>query len=353
MNFLSAVGVPELAVIRTFCNNILEDRGLNLNAALIATVVVGTTISLRWIIRRYRKVDNLSKKCVLITGCDSGFGFRLAKKLDDLGMFVIACCLTEQGMRNIHDVTSARTTPLLLDVTSRDSIGSVKKQVFEILPDGVVLWTVVNNAGIAGPCITPWTDPDDYLQVMAVNFHGTVEVNHAFLPLIKRSRGRVVNVASILGQFSFYGGPYVASKFAVEGYSDGLRRFLKDFDVSVSIFEPGFFRTNITDSNQLLKSAERSWDKLPQEEKDAYGLEYRNAAMDNAKMFLDYLPLAMFNNPDMVVDAMVHAVTSKYPLVRYRIGLDAHALYIPLTYLPYSWTDFILNRNVIPAMMKK
>jgi len=353
MNFISSLNLPEVAGLRNIYNNFLEGRSPNRNVTLAAAAVAGATISLTWIIQRFRKVDNLSKKCVLITGCDHGFGHILAKKLDALGMHVIACCLTEQGMRDINNVTSERTTPLLLDVTSRDSVESVKKQVEQILQDDVVLWAVVNNAGILGPLVSAWANPDDYIQVMGVNFQGVVEVTHAFLPFLKRSGGRIVNVASIAGRYSFLGGPYIASKFAVEGYSDGLRRYLHDFGISVSIIEPGFFRTNIIDIEKTKQGAELSWDKLPDEEKEEYGLEYRNKVIKGSLNHLKVLPMAMFNKPEMVADAMVHAITSKHPRVRYLVGLDTYTLYLPLSYLPYRWTDFLQRPKVTPAIMKR
>ncbi|KFO69201.1 Retinol dehydrogenase 16, partial [Cuculus canorus] len=83
------------------------------------------------------------------------------------------------------------------------------------------LWGLVNNAGIAIP-IAPneWLTKDDFAKVLDVNLLGLIEVTLSLLPLLRRARGRVVNVASVAGRISFLGGGYCISKFGVEAFSD-------------------------------------------------------------------------------------------------------------------------------------
>ena len=86
------------------------------------------------------------------------------------------------------------------------------------------LWAVVNNAGVAtpsGPC--DWLTIQDYKSMLAVNLNGVIDVTLSVLPLIKKSRGRVVNVASVFGRISPIGGPYCISKYGVEAFNDSLR----------------------------------------------------------------------------------------------------------------------------------
>ena len=82
----------------------------------------------------------------------------------------------------------------------------------------------MNNAGIAGP-VAPieWLDSQDFRSVLEINMFGVIFVTKAFLPLVRMARGRVVNMASVMARFSMSSGPYAASKFAVEGFSDQLR----------------------------------------------------------------------------------------------------------------------------------
>lgn len=88
----------------------------------------------------------------------------------------------------------------------------------------VGLWAVVNNAGVglpSGP--TDWLTTDDYRSMLAVNLLGVIDVTLSVLPLVKKARGRVVNVASVFGRISPVGGPYCISKYGVESFSDSLR----------------------------------------------------------------------------------------------------------------------------------
>lgn len=82
----------------------------------------------------------------------------------------------------------------------------------------------MNNAGVANPIgPTEWMNVEDYRKVMAVNTFGVIEVSLAFLPLLKKARGRVVNTSSVLGRLSANGGGYCVSKYTVEAFSDSLR----------------------------------------------------------------------------------------------------------------------------------
>lgn len=86
------------------------------------------------------------------------------------------------------------------------------------------LWGLVNNAGIAIPTApNEWLSKDDFVKVINVNLIGLIEVTLSVLPLVRRARGRVVNVASVMGRVSFIGGGYCISKFGVEAFSDSLR----------------------------------------------------------------------------------------------------------------------------------
>ncbi|KAK3746121.1 hypothetical protein QZH41_008824, partial [Actinostola sp. cb2023] len=112
-------------------------------------------------------------------------------------------------------------------------------------------------------------------KVFDVNVWGLLDVTKTFLPLLKKSKGRIVNVASIFGKIANAGGgAYSASKYSVQSYSDVLRRELQHFGVTVHIIEPGFFQTQITDTRRRVQSIERVWNNLSQEMREEYGQEY-------------------------------------------------------------------------------
>uniref|UniRef100_A0A452HJH3 Retinol dehydrogenase 16 n=1 Tax=Gopherus agassizii TaxID=38772 RepID=A0A452HJH3_9SAUR len=184
------------------------------------------------------------------------------------------------------------------------------------------LWGLVNNAGVALPLVpNEWLTKDDFVRVLDVNLIGLIEVTLSFLPLVKRARGRVVNMASILGRLAFYGGGYCPSKYGVEAFSDSLRRELRPFGMKIAIVEPGYFRTPISDMQ---------WERLP------------SAGRMHA-LTREILTTKPSTNLYLVTDCMEHALTSCHPRTRYSGGWDAQFFYIPLSYLPTALADWVLT----------
>lgn len=86
------------------------------------------------------------------------------------------------------------------------------------------LWGLVNNAGISVPTApNVWLAKEDFQKMLDVNLLGLVDVTIHMFPLLRKAKGRIVNVASIMGRLSFFGGAYCPSKYAVEAFSDSLR----------------------------------------------------------------------------------------------------------------------------------
>ncbi|XP_020499811.1 retinol dehydrogenase 1 [Labrus bergylta] len=308
--------------------------------ALSCALLLATLASIRWFIRDSYRVDGLGRKHVLITGCDSGFGNLLARQLDGKGVNVIAACLTDKGATHLAAAASPRLQTLLLDVTDSGSIGRAVEFVSREVGDRG-LWGLVNNAGRSVPIgPTDWMQIEDFTKVLDVNLLGVIDVTLQFLPLLKKAQGRVVNVASILGRLSLIGGGYCPSKWGVEAFSDSLRRDMKQFGVKVSIIEPGFFKTGVTQLDLIEADLRRLWAHLSQDVKDSYG----------AKYFDDYLKSQDFSmgilcSPDLskVTRCMQHALTARFPRIRYSAGWDAKFVWIPLSYLPSFVSDFVVN----------
>ncbi|XP_069735767.1 retinol dehydrogenase 16-like [Phaenicophaeus curvirostris] len=305
---------------------------------LAAAVLAGLLLLRRWH-RERQTVPGLSEKFVLITGCDSGFGNRLARQLDARGLRVLAACLTEHGAQQLRAAASTRLETVRLDVTSSQSIASVAAWVRERVGNQG-LWGLVNNAGIAIPTApNEWLTKEDFAKVLDVNLLGLVEVTLSLLPLLRRARGRVVNVASVMGRVSFFGGGYCISKFGVEAFSDCLRLEMRNFGVKVSIIEPGYFKTQITNVENLEDNFRSMWKKLPEEIRASYGEEY----LKSFSATLRLMQKGFNTNLALVTDCMEHALTSCYPRTRYSAGWDAKLLYIPLSYMPSAVADAVLT----------
>ncbi|KAM9514605.1 retinol dehydrogenase 16-like [Guaruba guarouba] len=301
----------------------------------------------RWY-RERQTVPGLPDKFVLITGCDSGFGNLLARQLDARGLRVLAACRTEAGAERLRADASPRLQTLLLDVTSSPSVAAAAAWVKERVGDRG-LWGLVNNAGTAVPSApNEWLSKDDFLKVINVNLIGLIEVTLSVLPLVRRARGRVVNVASVMGRVSFFGGGYCISKFGVEAFSDSLRLEMRNFGVKVSMIEPGFFETNLTKTENAQKHFTAAWEKLPEEIKADYGESYLKQFPESLRSMKKLCSPKL----SLVTGCMEHALTSRYPRTRYTVGWDAKLFYIPLSYAPSALSDLVFGRYQPPPPQK-
>ncbi|XP_048348244.1 17-beta-hydroxysteroid dehydrogenase type 6-like [Sphaerodactylus townsendi] len=295
---------------------------------------------IRWYLER-QTVENLREKYVFITGCDSGFGNQLARQLDLQGMRVLAGCFTQKGAKELERLASERLKTFILDVTSTESVAAATEWVKGCVGNKG-LWGLVNNAGIVHPAApNEWLTKHDFVKVLDVNLLGLIDVTLHMLPLVKKAKGRVVNVASILGRLAYYGGGYCPSKYGVEAFSDSLRRELCPFGVKIAIVEPGYFRTGMSNIQINLNNLDQIWTSVPQETKESYGQIYFDKYR---KAFQDSLS-ACSTDLYLVTDCMEHALTSKHPRTRYAGGWDAQFFYIPLSYLPTALADFVLTRS--------
>lgn len=287
-------------------------------------------------------LEHLSDKYVLITGCDSGFGNLLARKLDKRGMRVLATCLTEQGAENLKKETSSRLQTVILDIGNSNSVQSAAKWVSDVL-GGKGLWGLVNNAGTGMPgAPNEWLSRDDFARVLNVNLLGPIDVTLRLLPLIRKSKGRIVNVSSIVGRVTICGGGYCISKFGVEAFSDSLRRELKSFGVQVSIIEPGYFQTGLNNMQFMKDALSRIWRNVHPEIRHSYGEKYyQDYVCDLERTFFS------LSNTDLtpVTDCMEHALTAVYPKTRYSAGWDAKYFFVPLSYVPTVLADYLLTRT--------
>ncbi|XP_063149813.1 retinol dehydrogenase 16-like [Candoia aspera] len=189
---------------------------------LYLAVLVGLYLLRRWY-RERQTVESLTEKYVFITGCDTGFGNQLARQLDARGLRVLAACLTPEGAERLEKVTSDRLKTTLLDVTSTERVAAAAEWV-KTCVGNKGLWGLVNNAGTGDPvAINEWLTKEDFAKVLNINLLGLIDVTLHTLPLVRKAKGRVVNVSSVMGRLACFGGGYCPSKYAVEAFSDTLR----------------------------------------------------------------------------------------------------------------------------------
>ena len=178
------------------------------------------------------------------------------------------------------------------------------------------MWSVVNNAGILSSFEIEFGDMSSFVSQMEVNCLGTVRVTKAFLPLLRESKGRVINMASLAGRFAIPGMVgYCMSKSAVISFSDGLRREMKKWGIDVICIEPHLFRTNLVNGQNQHSALIKAWEQTPEDIKGAYGDCYFQGYQALLEKALKTARPAV----DSVVDTMFNAVTHQTVSPYYRV----------------------------------
>ncbi len=195
---------------------------------------------------------------VLITGCSSGIGRHAAFTLASHGFTVFATVRKDADVDSLlaelkSDFAgiSGDVIPLKLDVTDDAAVGMARAAVGRQLDKRALsLAAVVNNAGVSKQGSVEEMTPADYEFNFQVNVFGVVRITRAFLPLLKKG-SRIVNIGSAAGVLStFFMQPYGATKFAIEGLSDGWRLELAHtHGISVSLVQPGFVASGMCQHN--------------------------------------------------------------------------------------------------------
>jgi NAD(P)-dependent dehydrogenase (short-subunit alcohol dehydrogenase family) len=280
-------------------------------------------------------VEKTTIRTVLITGTSTGIGKACALHLDKLGYRVFAGVRKPIDGEALQRIASDRLTPVMLDVTDEDCIASAREMIAgEVGLNG--LFSLVNNAGFgfAGPI--EFQPLDDFRQQMEVNFIGVVAVTQAFIPLLRQSRGRIINIGSISGINAMpFQSAYCATKFALEAFSDSLRVELRPWGISVSIVQPGDIQTpawqkSLTAADKMLAN----WTP------EAFALYGPIIAMMK-KMAQDMRGLPA----DEVAKVVARLLHTSTPRARALVGTDAKTLAF-IERLPTPLRDWLIFRQL-------
>lgn len=249
-------------------------------------------------------------KFVVITGVSTGIGLATAEMLIGRGYRVFGSVRKPADGERVREKLGEAFTPLLFDVTDAAALPAVVATV-QAAVGAQGLAGLINNAGIAPSGPLMHASPEEVRQAFEVNVFGALAVTQAFLPLLgarkgaRQPPGRIVNLSSISGGVTF---PLVAlyamTKHAVEALSDGLRRELSIYGISVSAIEPGAIKTPI-------------WDKSPQQhgENRFADTDYAQAVA-NMPVFVAR-ELKHAKPMSVVTEAIRHALESPHPKTRY------------------------------------
>jgi NAD(P)-dependent dehydrogenase (short-subunit alcohol dehydrogenase family) len=278
------------------------------------------------------------KRAILITGTSTGIGNACALYLDSIGFKVFAGVRREADGNDLRKNASGRLTPVLIDVTDSESIDSALKFVSgEVGDDGLA--GLVNNAGIATASgLLEFLSIAEIRNLLEVNLIGHIAVTQAFLSLIRKGHGRIVNMgsgAAIMPQP--YAAPYSASKAALEAITDSLRLELKPWKIPVSIIEPGIVYTPLWDKVETEAAIKAK--NFPQEAFDLYGPTI-NGVVEILKDKKRIKMVAV--SVDVVARTVARALTAKRPGTRYIVGWDARLAAFLTWALPHHAIDWLV-----------
>jgi len=250
-------------------------------------------------------------RSVVVTGASTGIGSASVKVLVASGFHVYGSVRKQSDAQRLSKEFGASFTPLVFDVTDEAAVAAGAKKV-ETALEGVTLFGLVNNAGIAvaGPLL--YLKVEDFRQQLAVNLTGQLIVTQAFAPLLGADRerkgtpGRIVMISSVGGKNALpFVGPYAASKFALEGLSESLRRELMVFGIDVVVVAPGAVATPIWDKSDV--------DVTP------YANTPYASALDKMKTYMISLGRKGLP-PDRIGEAVKTALTTAKPKTRYTVA---------------------------------
>jgi NAD(P)-dependent dehydrogenase (short-subunit alcohol dehydrogenase family) len=274
---------------------------------------------------------------VVITGASTGIGWATAKLLLDRGFRVFGSVRKPADADRLSSEFGANFTPLLFDVTDEAAVLAAAREVRAAL-GGETLFGLVNNAGIAvaGPVLE--LAADEFRRQMDVNVIGSIIATQAFGPSLgsdpslRGKPGRIVMISSVAGK---NGNPlmsaYSASKHAIEGLSESLRREMMLFGIDVIIIAPGAVKTPI-------------WSKVEEIDISAYKNSPFFPALERIRKFM--LHLGETGLPaEKIAEAIATALTSAHPKVRYQLTADPMQHLITAV-LPKRMVDKIIAKRL-------
>jgi NAD(P)-dependent dehydrogenase (short-subunit alcohol dehydrogenase family) len=286
-----------------------------------------------------------SKRAVVVTGASTGIGLACVETLAGAGFFVFGSVRKEADAERLEARFGADFAPLLFDVTDAEATAKAAREV-EARLGGATLAGLVNNAGIAVPGPLLHLPIAELRRQLETNLIGQLQVTQAFAPLLgarqpqSAAPGRIVNMSSIAGRFaSPFLGAYNASKFALEGMSDALRRELKAYGIDVILIEPGMIATPI-------------WDKA--DGADFSGFDetiYGPAARRMQKWAVEEGRAAP--GPQIVADAVLRALTAPRPPLRIPVMKNRFLGWTLPSLMPMRLVDWLTDYRLGFSALRK
>ncbi len=279
----------------------------------------------------------MSRDTVLVTGASRGLGLETALSLAERGFHIWAG--VRDGSRKQFVERAAQDRGVFLDTVPLDvtDTGSVDRAISHILERSGHLYGVVNNAGVTCRGYFEDLTDDEIRRIFEVNVFGTMNVTRRVLPHLRSARhGRIIVMSSIAGRVgSMALTAYVASKFALEGFSESLSLELSPLGLQVVIIEPGIVETEIWNPERRAASHAR----------DPQGPYYNWFCREEKEA--DALVHSSKTKPRDVAVAVWRALTVKRPRLRYVVGRRASLVLAMRRHLPGELFERIYFKEVL------
>lgn len=273
-------------------------------------------------------------KSVVITGASSGIGRSCVSQMNRAGWQVFATVRKAADRDKLR--AEAGVIPVMMDVEDDSSIKTAVEEIESEL-QGQGMDGLVNCAGIGMVRPLEYATLKDVRQIFEINVFGQIAITQSLCGLLRKNRGRVVNITSVGVNIAIpFGGLLNASKSAFGMLSDTIRLELHPFGIRVCAVEPGAIATPAVD--KTLGNIEQVIESLPPDGQVQYGPMLRTFARQA------YAREMSGSSPDVVAKAVHHALTSNRPRIRYRVGKHAKLLATLPKILPESVLDAIRLR---------
>lgn len=251
---------------------------------------------------------------IVITGASTGIGNHAAIFLAKRGYVVYAGVRKREDQGNLNALKIPNLRPIILDVEKPESIEKAVADITAALErDGLPLGALINNAGIAQKYPVEFHPMSAMRRIFEVHYFGPMDLTQKLLPLLRKSKGRVVFVGSFtaLVTVPLVGG-YGASKNALESVADAMRVELAEHEVSVSLLEPAYVSSTIF--QKVAKEIDEEIE-VSEEIMQLYGWFFRPV-----KRAKDKQNIASAASPEVTSRAFYHAISSAYPKARYVVA---------------------------------
>ncbi len=284
----------------------------------------------------------IEKKTVVITGASSGIGRACVSRMIQSGWRVFATIRKSQDGDGLRLEFGVNLTPVIMDVTDRATVAAAAEQVSSQL-QGPGLYGLVNVAGVGMVRPVEYLSAAELKEIFDINVFGQIAVTQAFLPLLRQAHGRIVNISSVGAHIAIpFGSLINATKSAFGMFSDTLRLELHPFGIRVCVVEPGAIKTAAV--GKTLGNVEAVVNNLPAAGAAQYGEILKNFARRAYAREMHGSP------PEVVAQAVHHALTARRPRARYRVGKHARLLTTLPRILPERHLDALLLRIAgVPA----